>query len=121
MRKSLNLVIAVILLLALALTGCSSGKMSVGDGVAAMQKELVTFKTAVTKNDGAAAKKSAAELDEIWEKFEEAVKAQSKSLYQDIEEPLLALKAGTKDGKVDAKVLTEQAVKLESLLATVKK
>jgi outer membrane murein-binding lipoprotein Lpp len=123
MRKSTSILLAAMLILALALTGCSTGskKSSVADGAKQMLTEVAALKDAITKNDAAKAKEAAGEIEEAWEAFEDAVKDKDKALYEQIEDPLGVIQAGTKDGKsLDAKLLTEQATKLEGLLGKLK-
>jgi iron uptake system EfeUOB component EfeO/EfeM len=124
LRKSAVTLLAALLVVALALVGCSSSaskKTSVADGAKKMLSELTELKQDITKNDAPKAKEHGNEVHEAWETFEDTVKDQDKKLYEEIEEPLSAIVAGTKDGKsLDAKVLTEQITKLEGLLGKLK-
>lgn len=116
--KIRSLMLALVAVLALALTACSAASgTEIKSGAQKMQAILTDVKSAVEAKDAAKATTEAEEMHEAWEKFEDAVKAKDKDLYEKIEEPLGAIRAGVKVSPLDQKVLTEQIAKLDGLLA----
>lgn len=112
--------LAILLLVALALTGCSSGS-KIKSGATQMRTVLANVKKAIDANDAAKAKTEADNLEQAWAKFEDLVKEKDKSLYQDIEEPLHAIEAGVKASPLDQKLLSTQAEALDGLLVPLTK
>lgn len=125
--------IPALLALALALTACAGVKPAAGgaadkqkaaiaDGVKAMTHEIEEIKEYLEAKLDDKVRSHAHELDEAWEAFEDDVRDLDKALYEEIEDPLHAILAGTKEGQaLDAKLLTEQADKLQAVLAKLPK
>jgi iron uptake system EfeUOB component EfeO/EfeM len=140
-----SLLIASLLIAAVSLAGCGGAKSEqtaaggqapkteqkseqkteqkadIKSGAEAMRKELAELKEAVEKNDAEKAKKAAEETEEAWEKFEDAVKAKDKAMYEKVEDPLGVITAAAKQSPLDTQTLKEQIAKLDSLLAELAK
>lgn len=99
----------------------SAANIDIKSGAQKMRHEVEEFKDALKATDAVKAKHAAEEIEEIWEKFEDDVRAKDKALYGKIEEPIYAIKAGVKASPLNVQVLTDQANKLDSLLANLVK
>lgn len=116
-RRFALLGIAVFLVAAVVLAGCSSKPSDpIKAGASAMRSQLAELRKALESGDAAKAQAGAKELEETWEKFEDGVKDKDKTLYGQIEDPLHAIEAGVKVRPLDAKTLGEQVRKLDDLL-----
>ncbi len=98
-----------------------SGSSAIKPGAEKMRQKVAELKAAVESGDAAKAKELAAETDEAWEQFEDAVKEKDKALYGQVEEPLHAIVAGVKVSPLDKTVLGEQIAKLDALLVQLAK
>ena len=118
-RRSALIGIAVLVVAAVALTGCGAKPSTdpIKSGASTMRSQLAELQKALEAGDQAKAKTGAEKLEEAWAKFEDGVKAQDKALYGQIEDPLHAIEAGVKVSPLDAKTLGEQVKVLDGLLA----
>ncbi len=90
-------------------------------GAAQMRTLLAEMNQALAAQDAAKAKGVATELEQSWEKFEDAVKAQDKARYEQVEQPLGAIQGGVKVSPLDTKTLGDQVQKLDAVLADLAK
>jgi iron uptake system EfeUOB component EfeO/EfeM len=113
--------LATVILAAVSLTACSSASNEIKTGATNMRTVLADVKKAVDANDAEKVKTQAVALEDAWAKFEDAVKAKDKAIYDQIEEPLQAVEGGAKVSPLDQKVLTTQIQALDGLLAPLTK
>jgi iron uptake system EfeUOB component EfeO/EfeM len=136
MKKTPLAVSALAVLTALSLTACGGAKTTtetkptaaaakpaeeakkgtIKETLPLMKKEVVELRKALKENDAAKTKTAANEVHELWEKFEDEVKAKDATLYNQIEAPLGAITAGAKAEKLDATALKKAVGELDTLL-----
>jgi len=122
MKRITTTLLAAALVSALALAGCSAKSgTDIKGGAQKMKSALANVQKAVDAGDEAKAKSGATELEEAWEKFEDAVKEKDKEAYEKIEKPLGAIEAGVKVSPLDKKALGDQIKELDGLLGNLAK
>jgi uncharacterized protein (DUF2147 family) len=94
---------------------------AIKSGAAEMIKEIAVLKEALAKSDAAKAQAQADKVFGVWWVFEHDVKAKDADLYEQVEEPLKAIQAGTKQSPLDTKTLNDLTAKLETLVNTLTK
>ena len=74
---------------------------AIGSGLKTMQSVLGKMEEELSSKKVDVLQKEVLELDEAWEKIEDAVKENSKELYEKVEKPIGAIKAGVKVKPLD--------------------
>ncbi len=94
---------------------------SISVGSKKMKMEVVDLKKHLESNNAEKVKASAENLEEIWQEFEDGVKAKDSTLYEKVETPLHIIEAGAKVKPLDVKTLSKAAVELDDVLTNVEK
>lgn len=115
MKKIRWFVLPLGLLLLFTLAACGEND-KIAEGVKEMNEALEEVKEQVEDNDAKMAKVEYDELHEAWEDFEDEVKEQNKELYEEIEAPLFAIKAGVSQETLDPQALNGAIAELEAAL-----
>lgn len=90
--------------------------LSIGEGSVKMQHILKEMEEGLVDKNTDEVIAEAAELDEVWEEFEDQVKENSKGLYDEAEKPLGTIKAGVKVKPFDEKTIGDAIEDLEGVL-----
>lgn len=94
--------------------------LSIGEGIVKMQHIIKEMEEGLADKNTDEVMAEAAELDEVWEGFEDQVKKNSKGLYDEAEKPLGTIKAGVKVKPFDEKTIGDAIEDLEGVLKDIK-
>ncbi|WP_413307194.1 hypothetical protein AA0X95_07200 [Bacillus sp. 1P10SD] len=106
MKKLTSMVVALGLVSALVLAGCSSTDSKVSDGVNEMLETTGQLSKAIDNGDQAKVKEVGPKLEEQWSSFEDDVKKDNKDLYEKIEKYLDPTIAGSEADTLDKEALS---------------
>lgn len=110
----IKLISGIVVVMAIILTAC--GSVSIADASKKMKTTLAQVNQSVTAGDSAKVKAGADGLEEDWAKFEDDVKKKDAALYEKVEDPLHAIKAGGSAAKLDAAALNKAITDLNAAL-----
>ncbi|MFJ5717910.1 hypothetical protein [Neobacillus sp. NPDC093127] len=116
MKKITSMVLAIGLVSALVLAGCSSNNSKVSDGVNKMLDTTEQLSKAIDSGDQAKVKEVGPKLEDQWATFEDDVKKDNKDLYGKIEQYLDPTIAGSEAATLDKEALSSLNDKLTDAL-----
>jgi len=105
MKRTVTLVLSLLLVFGFALAGCGTANNEVSEGVNKMLDTTDQLAKAIDSGDQAKVKEVGPKLEEQWKVFEDQVKKQDKDLYEKIEKYLDPTIAGSQATPLDKQAL----------------